>query len=235
MDIAIVTGGSGSIGKKIAHQLCKKGFTVFSTYLNNLPIENSNNKIIYDRTDGRSKEEILKLSKRVLSLGTPKIIVNNAGITFDKLITQSTIEDFENVLNINFRSVLNYSYIFMKPMMENRFGNIINISSVAANKVRYGNSAYGCSKIAIERFSRSLAFELARFNININCVSPGFVKSNMFDKITDEQKKKIIKNIPKRKLLNASNVASLVVDLGLRKIDTTGSIFSISNGEHITV
>ena len=124
--------------------------------------------------------------------------------------------------------------MFLESMIQKRKGHIINISSVAAIKPKVGNTAYGVSKAAIERFSKSLALEVARFNIRVNCVSPAYVKTDLLNAFLDGKKEReFYKAIPMRKVLLPEEVANIVVLLCSDQIRTTGSVFYVGNGENI--
>ena len=118
-------------------------------------------------------------------------------------------------------------------MAKARHGNIINIGSVAAQKIKLGNTAYGCAKAAIERLSMGLSIELARFDVRVNCVSPGFVDTDMFQAFAGDQVREILKSIPARRVMTAEEVAEAVCLLATRRLSTTGSLLRVGNGENV--
>jgi NAD(P)-dependent dehydrogenase (short-subunit alcohol dehydrogenase family) len=241
--LAIVTGGSRGIGKSISEALLNVGFNVYFTYKTD---EVSANKIITRyggkcqgfRVDGANFGEVKEFSEMVIKLNsqTPIVLINNLGINNDKLFLSQDIDDFWDVIKVNFGSVVNYSKCFVEHMIKSREGQIINISSIASVKPKIGNAAYGVSKSSIERFSKTLALEVARFNVRINCVSPGYVQTELFNNfLSKKPNNEFYRNIPMRKILKAEEVAALVKNLSINEIITTGSVFYIGNGENITI
>jgi NAD(P)-dependent dehydrogenase (short-subunit alcohol dehydrogenase family) len=140
---------------------------------------------------------------------------------------------FHQVMNTNFGSTLNYCNVFAPVMAAARFGNIVNISSVAATKIKLGNTAYGCAKAAIERLTLGLALELARFDVKINAVAPGFVDTDMFKAFAQGGEREILKSIPGRKIMQPEEVANIVFLLASRQFNTTGTVIKVGNGENI--
>ena len=239
MKLAVVTGGARGIGLGLVNSLILAGYEVYFTYHTSddkaLEIMDTNpNKCKGFKVDSKNVEAIFQFADQVLQYKTPDILINNVGINDDKLLINQTFEEFKNIVDINFLSVVAFCKAFLNDMIENRIGNIINISSVAANKPKAGNSSYGASKLAIERFSKSLALEVARFKIKVNCVAPGFVHTNMFDDfIASQDKRAFYSQIPMRKILAINEVCDTVIALCNNTISTTGSVISLGNGENI--
>ncbi|MEL0638872.1 SDR family oxidoreductase [Marinomonas sp. TI.3.20] len=234
----VVTGGVRGIGREISMKFSDAGYQVFATYKNN---KNAANKLeseskglikpfSVNNTDIRAIESFKSL---VLETGIPAILINNAGMTEDGLLVDNGIQRISECMNNNFMGTVNFSLVFLDEMMKQREGNIINISSSAAHKIKLGNTAYGCSKIAIERFSKGLAKEMGRFNIFVNCVAPGWVETDMFNNFAGSLRREILKDIPTRKILKPEEIAQIVFDLAMRRINTTGSVLTIGNGEQI--
>ncbi len=166
------------------------------------------------QVDARDPEAIDEFCRGVLEKETPYALVNNIGMNNDQLFLSQRLEDFFDTLNVNFASVVRFSKNFMESMMLKKEGHIINMSSVAANKPKPGNSAYGTSKIAIERFSKTLALELAKFNIKVNCIAPGFVKTKMLEKFLEgKNEREFYKQIPARNVLMPDDISNLIVML----------------------
>lgn len=236
-DIAVVTGGTRGIGRCIAEKLLEAGYRVFVTYAHDEHAATNFVSIYPELTawqvDGSNLDEVKILRDRILAEGTPSVLVNNAGITGDGVFLNNSLEAFQKVMDKNFGGVLNYCHAFAPIMSETRFGNIINISSVAATKVKLGNTAYGCAKAAIERLTLGLALELARFNVRVNGIAPGFVGTDMFKSFAQGAENEILRSIPGRKIMKPEEVAYMVFLLVTRKLHTVGSIIKVGNGENI--
>lgn len=236
--LAFVTGGTRGIGRAITEKLIDLGFDVYFTYKNNhnlaLELEqkypNSCKGFLYDHT----KENIQILAENIIKDRVPDVIVNNIGINQDELFLKQDLSSFWETMELNFGSVLSCCKAFLESLVQQRKGHIINITSVAAIKPKIGNSAYGVSKAAIERFSKTLALETARFNVCVNCVSPAYVKTDLLDSfLAHQSKNEFYKSIPMRKVLLPEEVANLVGLLATNQISTTGSVFYVGNGENI--
>lgn len=240
MKLVVVTGGSAGIGRAITERLISDGYKVYFTYHKSKESAAELEAKFSGQCkgfclDGSKEGEVNSFADTVLSEEVPYAIINNIGINDDKLFLNQTLDDFWAQLKINFGSTLNFCKAFLTSMLERRHGHIINISSVAANKPKPGNAAYGVSKSSIERFSKTLALEVARFGIYVNCISPGFVKTNMVDKfLSSGDKRKFFLNIPMKKILSAKNIADVASSILSGNIVTTGSVLSLGNGENIT-
>lgn len=236
-NIAVVTGGTRGIGRFIAEKLLGAGYKVIVTYARD---ERAAARFMSDfpdlsaiQLDGRRIDQVQALRERILAEGELSVLVNNAGITGDGIFLNAKPEAFNQVMDTNFGSTLNYCNVFAPAMAIARFGNIINISSVAATKVKIGNTAYGCAKAAIERLTLGLALELARFDVNVNGIAPGFVDTDMFKAFAQGGERDILKSIPGRKIMMPEEVANMVFLLVSRQFNTTGTIFKVGNGENI--
>ena len=146
-------------------------------------------------------------------LGGLDILVNNAGITIDNLSIRLTEENWKKVLDINLTSSFLMCKFAIKKMLKQKKGKIINITSIVGHTGNLGQANYSASKAGIVAFSKSLAIEYAKKNININCVSPGFIKTEMTDKINDEFKKNLINKIPSGNLGTGEDVSNCVAFL----------------------
>lgn len=236
--LAIVTGGTRGIGRSITEKLMNIGFVVYFTYRKNKilasEIESKNPGVCRGYQFDHEHDDIKVLAKEILAERTPEVIVNNIGVNHDELFLNQDLDSFWKMMQINFGSTLACTKAFLNRLIEKRKGHIINITSVAAIKPKIGNSAYGASKIAIERFSKTLALEVARFNVRVNCVSPAYVKTDLLDSfLKGKTKGEFYKAIPMRKVLLPDEVANLVALLSLNEITTTGSVFYVGNGENI--
>lgn len=236
--LAFVTGGTRGIGRAITDKLIQLGFDVYFTYKNNyglaLEIEQKYPGICKGHAFDHKKENIQTLADKILKERIPEVIVNNIGINHDGLFLKQDLASFWDAMQMNFGSVLACCKAFLDCMLQQRKGHIINITSVAAIKPKIGNSAYGVSKAAIERFSKTLALETAHFNVRVNCVSPAYVKTDLLDSFLENKtKSEFYKTIPMRKVLLPDEVANLVGLLSTNQIMTTGSVFYVGNGENI--
>ncbi|MFD9900941.1 SDR family NAD(P)-dependent oxidoreductase [Mesorhizobium sp. NPDC059054] len=237
-ECAIVTGGVKGIGRRVSEMLAGMGILVFATYRSDVLAaeavrSQSDNQILTHRVDGSDINSVQEFRSIVVQHGTPTILINNAGLALDGLLVDNGRQRIFELMNNNFMGTVNYSLTFIEDMLMRRQGNIVNISSSAAQKVKPGNSAYGCSKVAIERFSKGLAKEVGRFDVLVNCVAPGFVETEMFEAFAAGSKKDILREIPTRRILSTDHVAQLVVDIAMRRTNTTGSVFCVGNGEQI--
>ena len=235
--IAIVTGGTRGIGRCIAEKLLGAGYKVFVTYACD---EQAASSLMAEclglsalQLDGRRIDQIQLLRDQILAQGTPSVLVNNAGITGDGIFLNAGLETFHQVMETNFGSTLNYCNVFAPIMAAARFGNIINVSSVAATKIKLGNTAYGCAKAAIERLTLGLALELARFDVKVNGIAPGFVDTDMFKAFAKGGERDIMKSIPGRKIMQPEEIANIVFLLATRQFNTTGTVIRVGNGENI--
>ncbi|MDQ0702821.1 NAD(P)-dependent dehydrogenase (short-subunit alcohol dehydrogenase family) [Pseudomonas sp. W3I7] len=235
---AIVTGGTRGIGRAIAGKLIAEGFTVFATYFKDeaaadrLTCEFGPSAITV-RVDGSDRRQVEQFCAQLQDHPLPSVLVNNAGIARDGLFLSQAPSTFEQVMANNFGGTLNFCEVFAPLMAKARHGNIINIGSVAAQKIKLGNTAYGCAKAAIERLSMGLSIELARFDVRVNCVSPGFVDTDMFQAFAGDQVREILKSIPARRVMTAEEVAEAVCLLATRRLSTTGSLLRVGNGENV--
>jgi 3-oxoacyl-[acyl-carrier protein] reductase len=146
-------------------------------------------------------------------LGGLDVLINNAGITLDNLSIRLTNENWKKVLDVNLTSTFLMSKYAIKKMLKNKYGKIINITSIVGHTGNLGQANYAASKAGIIAFSKSLAIEYAKKNINVNCVSPGFIKTEMTDKINDEFKKTLISKIPCGDLGTGEDVSNCVAFL----------------------
>ncbi len=238
--IALVTGGSRGIGAAIVKYLAKEGAKVVFTY-NSSP---DKAKLILDEInslngDGRmlqadvSKfEDAQKTVDFVVNeFGTIHILVNNAGITRDNLILRMSEQDWDEVINTNLKSVFNFSKFAIKPMISQKYGKIINISSVVGITGNVGQTNYVSSKAGVIGFTKSLAKELASRNINVNAIAPGYIETDMTAKLTETQKQAILNLIPMKRIGKPEDVAKIVVFLASEDSDyITGQVFCVDGG-----
>lgn len=194
--------------------------------------EGSDVKVLSFKADASSFEDARKTIEFAKEkLGGVNILVNNAGKTKDNLLLRMNEDDFESVINANLKSVFNYTKAVLKLMISQRSGKIINISSVVGITGNPGQANYVASKAGVIGFSKSNAKELASRNINVNVVAPGFIETDMTEKLTDQQRENITKNIPLQRIGKPEDVAKVVLFLSGSNSDyLTGQVITVDGG-----
>ena len=214
----IVTGASGGIGNAIIKKLNEAGANILASgtrieKLEELKKNFENIKILkFDISQSDKIEEFIENATSELG-GSLDSIVNNAGITQDNLAIRMNLEEWQKVININLTSTFLMSKFAIKKMLKNKSGKIVNITSVVGHTGNLGQANYTASKAGIVAMSKSLAIEYAKKNININCISPGFIKTAMTDKIDEKFKEVIISKIPSARLGEPDDIANAVLFL----------------------
>jgi 3-oxoacyl-[acyl-carrier protein] reductase len=237
---AIVTGGTRGIGKAIVLELAKQGCDVVFTYQSSAEAAKSieqegavyNVKVFSIQADASKFEEAENTVKFALeNLGGIDILVNNAGITKDNLLLRMSEDDFDKVISANLKSVFNYTKASLKPMISQRYGRIINISSVVALIGNPGQANYVASKAGIIGFTKSTARELGSRNITVNAVAPGYIHTEMTEKLTPQQKESILSQVPLKKMGSVEDVAKVTCFLASEDADyITGQVISVDGG-----
>ena len=229
----IVTGASGGIGNSIVEKLQNEGAKILATgtneeKLNKLKERFNDIEILkFDISHHKGIEEFVNQATDKLG-GNLDCLVNNAGITRDNLTIRMSIEEWSKVIDVNLTSTFLMSKFAIKKMLKNKSGKIINITSVVGHTGNIGQANYTASKAGIVAMSKSLAIEYSKKNININCISPGFINTAMTDEINEKFKEAIISKIPANRLGLPEDVANVVVFLA-----SSGSDYI--NGETIHV
>ena len=232
--IVLVTGASRGIGLEVAKLFSKEGYKVIGTSRGdfNLGVLIGDSSAMSVQLDLMSKEsindlfEVLK-SKDIL----PSVLINNAGITKDQLFLRMKDKDWDEVIETNLNGLFRVTKAFIKPMVKNKFGRVINISSVAGLMGNSGQVNYSSSKSAMVGFSRSLAKELGSRNITSNVVAPGFIETDMTTFLTDDDKIEVSKNIPMKRFGTVEDVAKCIVFLASDNANyITGQIISVDGG-----
>jgi 3-oxoacyl-[acyl-carrier protein] reductase len=213
----LITGATGGIGKSLIEKFYNQGSKIIATGTNQEKLNNLKNKFPEIFTEQFSLEEHGKIENFIdnvtQKLDGLDILVNNAGITMDNISIRLTEENWKKVLDINLTSSFLMCKFAIKKMLKKKYGKIINITSIVGHTGNLGQANYSASKAGIVAFSKSLAMEYAKKNININCVSPGFIKTEMTDKINDEFKKILISKIPSGDLGSGEDVSNCVAFL----------------------
>ncbi len=231
----IVTGATGGIGNSIVKKLneCGANILVSGTRIDKLEeLKNkfSNVKILkFDISQIDKIEEFIENASK--ELGGLDCIINNAGVTQDNLAIRMNIEEWKKVIDINLTSTFLMSKFSIKKMLKNKKGKIINITSVVGHTGNLGQANYTASKAGIVAMSKSLAIEYAKKNININCISPGFIKTAMTDKIDEKFKEVIISKIPSSRLGEPEDIANAVLFLASNQSDyINGETLHVNGG-----
>lgn len=237
---ALVTGGSKGIGKAIVLELAAQGCTVVFTHS---PLEEEANmmefecgkygeKICSIRADASSYSDTEKVINFALEkMGGLDILVNNAGITKDNLLLRMSEEDFDQVISINLKSVFNYTKTAIKPMMNQRYGKIVNITSVVGITGNAGQANYVASKAGVIGFTKTAAKEFASRNINVNAIAPGFISTPMTDKLNEKQKEAYTQQIPLKRMGTPEDIAKVVSFLCSPESDyITGQVIKVDGG-----
>ena len=214
----IVTGASGGIGNAIIKKLSESGANTLASGTRTEKLEElrknfSNISILkFDISQSDKIEEFIENATKELG-GSLDGIINNAGITQDNLAIRMSIDEWQKVININLTSTFLMSKFAIKKMLKNKSGKIVNITSVVGHTGNLGQANYTASKAGIVAMSKSLAMEYAKKNINVNCISPGFIKTVMTDKIDEKFKEIIVSKIPSARLGEPEDIANAVLFL----------------------
>ena len=214
----IVTGASGGIGNSIIEKLNDNGANILATGTRIEKLEELKKKfekikiLKFDISQSEKIEEFVDSATNELG-GSLDCLINNAGITHDNLAIRMSFEEWKKVIDINLTSSFLMSKFAIKKMLKNKSGKIVNITSVVGHTGNVGQVNYTASKAGIVAMSKSLAVEYAKKNININCISPGFIKTAMTNKLDENYKETLISKIPSARLGEPNDVANAVVFL----------------------
>ncbi len=234
--VVLLTGATGGIGNSIAKKMKQQGAKLIlsgtrQNVLDKLSLDLGNfTKTIV--TDLSSNESIANLAKEAEScFGKIDILINNAGITADNLLLRMKDEDWDNVININLSASMRLTRQVIKGMLKRKSGRIIFISSIVGYTGNAGQTNYSASKSALVGLTKSIALEVAARGITCNLIAPGFISTPMTDKLTDEQKSKLIVNIPVKRLGNVEDISNGCVFLSSNEASfITGTTLHINGG-----
>ncbi|MEZ6051109.1 MAG: 3-oxoacyl-[acyl-carrier-protein] reductase [Planctomycetaceae bacterium] len=238
--VALVTGGSRGIGRAVVEKLASEGAKVAFVYHSNADAANAvveeltsqGKEVSAFQADVASKEQADKVVEDVIAKwGKIDILVNNAGIIRDGLLAVMDPENWQAVIDTNLGSVYNFCHAVMRPMMSERYGRIVNISSVSAEYGNQGQVNYAASKGGMQGLTRCLATEIGRRNITVNAVAPGFIATDMTEAIRNAAEGEIKKRIPVRRLGQPEDIANAVLFLASEDASyITGHVLTVDGG-----
>ncbi|MEO6189084.1 MAG: acetoacetyl-CoA reductase [Saprospiraceae bacterium] len=240
--IALVTGSTGGLGTAMCQKLYQDGYTVVANYRNDLKGKEWHNKnfemgyqfnmIKGDVTDFADMNRMMNEIKN--KFGGVSILINNAGITRDTPSWKMTLDQWREVLSSNLDSVFYCTRHVIEDMIEQKFGRIINISSVNGQRGQFGQTNYSAAKAGMHGFTKSLAMEVAKKGITVNTISPGYIGTDMVMAIREEVRNKIVEQIPMGRLGGTEEIAHLVSFLASEKAAyITGANYAINGGQHV--
>ena len=235
----IVTGASGGIGNAIVEKLYEQSGNVLATGTREEKLQELKDKfrniktLKFDISNHDKIEEFINNATDELG-GSLDCIVNNAGITKDNLTIRMSMDEWSKVIDINLTSTFLMSKFAIKKMLKNKAGKIINITSVVGHTGNVGQANYTASKAGIVAMSKSLAIEYAKKNINVNCISPGFITTAMTDAIDEKFKESIISKIPANRLGKPEDIANAVLFLASSGSDyINGETLHVNGGMYL--
>ena len=235
----LITGATGGIGYSLVKKFYELGSVVLATgtnqdKLNKLKNEFKNINIKKFKLDEHSQIEGF-INSCYEDLRGLDVLINNAGITLDNLSIRLADENWKKVIDVNLTSTFLMCKYAIKKMLKNKYGKIINITSIVGHTGNLGQANYAASKAGIVGFSKSMAIEYAKKKININCISPGFIQTEMTDKINDDFKKTLITKIPSGDLGTGQDIANCAVFLSSDMSDyITGETIHVNGGMYMS-
>jgi len=237
---AVVTGGSRGLGLAMAMGLARQGAAIHLVARGLDGVQSAAQKITAETgmavhphaADIGDSAAVTALIEAIGKISpTVEILINNAGITRDGLLMRMKDEDFDEVLRINLKSVFLLSRGFLRTMLKQRYGRVVNITSIVGVHGQAGQANYAASKAGIIGFTKSFAKEVASREITCNAIAPGFIASDMTESLTDSQKTGILAGIPSGRMGKSDEVAAMVTYLASREAGyVTGQVFSIDGG-----
>jgi acetoacetyl-CoA reductase len=237
--LALVTGGTRGIGKAISIALKQSGYEVIATYASNNDAAHKFKKEYDIEVYQWNVADFDECEKHIVEIvdkygRSPDILINNAGITRDKMMHKSTYEDWEKVITTNLSSCYNMCHAIITHMRNNKFGRIINISSINGQVGQLGQTNYSAAKAGMIGFSKALARENANKNITVNVVAPGYIETDMTANMDDKVLASIKSFIPVGRLGKPEDIARSVLFLAANEADfITGSVISVNGGQNM--
>ena len=231
-NVVLISGASRGIGAAIAIHLASLGYKVIGTARSEFKFDKPSDNLIPLKLDITCRESIKDCAAKLKEQNLlPDILINNAGITSDQLFLRMKDDEWDNVLATNLTGTFNLTKAFIKNMIKNRYGRIINISSISGLMGNPGQVNYSSAKAGLSGFTKSLAKEVGSRNITVNSVAPGFIETDMTSFLDEDSKNTIIKDIPLNRLGSPEDVSELVAFLaGDESQYITGQTISIDGG-----
>jgi 3-oxoacyl-[acyl-carrier protein] reductase len=236
----IITGGTRGIGKNIATHFLKAGAKVMAIYASNDQAANQfkeemiqyGDNLIVKKCDVASFEQCENLFKEIDDLGlTPSVLVNNSGVRKDQLLPLMKEEQWDQVIDINLKGTFNMSKFAILRMLKNRYGRIINVSSIGAEIGLPGQSNYSASKAGQIAFAKSVSKEVGKKGITVNCVAPGFIETELVADLPEKQVEEYKKQVPLKRFGTADEVSHAVCFLATKEASyITGTTIEITGG-----
>ena len=230
--VVFISGASRGIGESLANYFVEKDYYVVGTSRNDFNFKNKTKNLLPIKLDITCRESIKNCFNDLKEKNLlPTVLINNAGITSDQLFLRMKDEEWDDVISTNLTGVFNLTKIFIKNMIKNKEGRIINISSISGLMGNPGQVNYSSSKAALNGFTKSLAKEIGSRNITVNNVAPGFIDTDMTSYLQEDAKKEIINTIPLQRLGNVDDVSKLVYFLASDEASyITGQTISVDGG-----
>ena len=235
----LISGATGGIGYSLVKTFSKFGSNIIATGTNQDKLDKLKNEFKNINIKQFKLDEHLKIEQFIDSchkdLGGLDILINNAGITLDNLSIRLADENWKKVIDVNLTSTFLMCKYVIKKMLKNKYGKIVNITSIVGHTGNLGQANYAASKAGIVGFSKSLAIEYARKKININCISPGFIKTDMTDNIGDDFRASLIAKIPSGDLGTGQDIANCAAFLSSDMADyITGETIHVNGGMYMS-
>ena len=230
--VVFISGASRGIGESLANYFVEKDYYVVGTSRNDFNFKNKTKNLLPIKLDITCRESIKNCFNDLKEKNLlPTVLINNAGITSDQLFLRMKDEEWDDVISTNLTGVFNLTKIFIKNMIKNKEGRIINISSISGLMGNPGQVNYSSSKAALNGFTKSLAKEIGSRNITVNNVAPGFIDTDMTSYLKEDAKQEIINTIPLQRLGNVDDVSKLVYFLASDEASyITGQTISVDGG-----
>ncbi|MBD3425864.1 MAG: 3-oxoacyl-[acyl-carrier-protein] reductase [Candidatus Omnitrophica bacterium] len=238
--VSMITGAARGIGKQIALLFANEGSDLAICDVDQQALEaakkqiedETSRKVIAEKMDVTSPEEVEMFVKKTLdNFGNLDILVNNAGITRDNLLLRMSEDEWDAVLNVNLKGAFNCIKAVTRPMMKARGGKIVNMASIIGLMGNAGQANYSASKGGLIALTKTVAKELGSRNVNVNAIAPGFIQTDMTDKLSDDSKEKLLTLIPLNRMGSPLDVAKLALFLASEDSSyITGQVFQVDGG-----
>ncbi|MFH1878551.1 MAG: 3-oxoacyl-[acyl-carrier-protein] reductase [Candidatus Omnitrophota bacterium] len=238
--VSMITGAARGIGREIAMLFAREGSDLAICDVNQELLDSTKNeiekatgrKVIAEKVDVTSPEDVEKFTKKTLdNFGNLDILVNNAGITRDNLVMRMSEQEWDTVLNVNLKGAFNCIKSVARPMMKKRSGKIVNMASIIGLMGNAGQANYAASKGGLIAMTKTVAKELGSRNINVNAIAPGFIQTDMTDKLSGESREKLLGLIPLGRMGKASDVAKIALFLACDDSEyVTGQVIQVDGG-----